>query len=172
MFWKNIFIIICIILLSLTLNAENKKSPYLLDLKQSFASFTQSISFENKSIEERWQLMDRIIAYSFVVDKCNDLYPLYTPLKKSKFIMKNFLIQVSHNASGLMDYDLSLRKETIKNDIGRIINKILQPHIRIVCRNVSSFKDFSEEELEEDFSEEELEEYVVEEELEENVVIE
>jgi len=163
MFWKNIFIIICIILLSLTLNAENNKSPYLLDLKQSFASFTQSISFENKSIEERWQLMDRIIAYSFVVDKCNDLYPLYTPLKKSKFIMKNFLIQVSHNASGLKDYDLSLRKEKIKNDIGRIINKILQPHIRIVCRNVSSFEDFSEEELEEN---------VVEEELEENVVIE
>ena len=154
MFRKNIFIIICIILLSLTLNAKNNKSPYLLDLKQSFASFTQSISFENKSTEERWQLMDRIIAYSFVVDKCNDIYPLYTPLKKSKFIMKNFLIQLSHIASVLKDYDLSLRKETIKNDIGRIINKILQPHIRIVCRNVSSFEDFSEEELEENEEEE------------------
>ena len=177
MFWKNIFIIICIILLSLTLNAENHKSPYLLDLKQSFASFTQSISFENKSTEERWQLMDRIIAYSFVVDKCNDLYPLYTPLKKSKFIMKNFLIQVSHNASGLKDYDLSLRKETIKNDIGRIINKILQPHIKIVCRNISSFEDFSEEELEEneeELNEEELEykKFLEKKELEENVVIE
>ena len=48
----------------------------------------------------------------------------------------------------------------------------MQPHIKIVCRNISSFEDFSEEELEEDFSEEELEENVVEEELEENVVIE
>ena len=159
MFRKNIFIIICIILLSLTLNAKNNNSP-LLDLDQSFAGFTQSISFENKSTEERWQLMDRIIAYSFVVDKCNDLYPLYTPLKKSKFIMKNFLIQVSHIASGLKDYDLSLRKDTINSEIGRIINKISQPYLRKICRNVSSFEDFAEEELEEN-SEEELEENVV-----------
>ena len=172
MFWRTCIFFVFLASCILSLSAKSNNSPYLLDLDQSFMEFIESISFKNKSSEERWQLMDRIIAYSFVVDKCNDLYPLYTPLKKSKFIMKNFLIQVSHNAPGLMDYDLSLRKETIKNDIGRIINKILQPHIRIVCRNVSSFEDFSEEELEEDFSEEELEENVVEEELEENVVIE
>ena len=149
MFWRTCIFFVYLASCILSLSAKSNNSPYLLDLDQSFAGFTQSISFENKSTEERWQLMDRIIAYSFVVDKCNDLYPLYTPLKKSKFIMKDFLIQVSHIASGLKDYDLSLRKDTINNEIGRIINKISQPYLRTICRNVSSFEDFSEEELEE-----------------------
>ena len=120
----------------LSLSAKSNDSPYLLDLDQSFMEFIESISFKNKSSEERWQLIDRIVAYSLVIDRCNEVYPLYTPLKKSQFIIKE-VIQSSLESSGLKDYDLSLRKNSIDTEVGRAIYKISQPYLKSVCQNVS-----------------------------------
>ena len=151
MFWKNIFIIICITLLSLTLNAKNNNSPYLLDLDQSFMEFIESISFKNKSSEERWQLMDRIVAYSLVIDRCNATYPLYTPLKKSQFIIQE-VIQSSLKSSGLKDYDISLRKNSIDTEVGGAIYKISQPYLKRICKNISMLH---EDVIEENITDEE-----------------
>ena len=88
-----------------------------MDLDQSFMEFIESMSFKNKSSEERWQLMDRIIAYSLVIERCNEVYPLYTPLKKSQYIVQE-VIQSSLKSSGLKDYDISLRKNSIDTEVG------------------------------------------------------
>ena len=129
----------------LSLSAKSNDSPYLLDLDQSFMQFIESISFKNKSSEERWQLMDRIVAYSLVIDRCNATYPLYTPLKKSQFIIKD-VMQLSLKSSGLKDYDISLRKDSINIEIGRAIYKISQPYLKRVCQNVSILHDHVVEE--------------------------
>ena len=80
--------------------------------------------------------MDRIVAYSLVIDRCNVTYPLYTPLKKSQFIIQE-VIQSSLESSGLKDYDLSLRKKSIDTEVGRQIYKISQPYLKRICQNVS-----------------------------------
>ena len=136
MFLRTCFVAFYFSICSLSLSAENNNSPYLLDLDQSFMEFIESISFKNKSSEERWQLMDRIVAYSLVIDRCNATYPLYTPLKKSQFIIQE-VIQSSLESSGLKDYDLSLRKNSIDTEVGRQIYKISQPYLKRICKNIS-----------------------------------
>ena len=151
MFLRTCFIAFYFSICSLSLSAESNNSPYLLDLDQSFMEFVESISFKNKSSEERWQLMDRIVAYSLVIDRCNATYPLYTPLKKSQFIIQE-VIQSSLKSSGLKDYDISLRKNSIDTEVGRAIYKISQPYLKRICQNVSTLH---EEVIEESNTDEE-----------------
>ena len=145
MFLRTCFIAFYFSICSLSLSAESNNSPYLLDLDQSFMEFIELISFKNKSSEERWQLMDRIVAYSLVIDRCNVTYPLYTPLKKSQFIIQE-VIQSSLKSSGLKDYDISLRKNSIDTEVGRAIYKISQPYLKRICQNVSILHDLVVEE--------------------------
>ena len=151
MFLRTCFVAFYFSICSLSLSAENNNSPYLLDLDQSFMEFIESISFKNKSSEERWHLMDRIVAYSLVIDRCNATYPLYTPLKKSQFIIQE-VIQSSLKSSGLKDYDLSLRKNSIDTEVGGVIYKISQPYLKRICKNISMLH---EEVIEENITDEE-----------------
>ena len=151
MFWRTCIFFIYLASCILSLSAKSNNSPYLLDLDQSFMEFIESISFKNKSSEERWQLMDRIVAYSLVIDRCNATYPLYTPLKKSQFIIQE-VIQSSLESSGLKDYDLSLRKNSIDTEVGGAIYKISQPYLKRICKNISMLH---EEVIEENITDEE-----------------
>ena len=151
MFLRTCFIAFYFSICSLSLSAESNNSPYLLDLDQSFMEFIELISFKNKSSEERWQLMDRIVAYSLVIDRCNATYPLYTPLKKSQFIIQE-VIQSSLKSSGLKDYDISLRKNSIDTEVGRAIYKISQPYLKRICKNISRLH---EDVIEENITDEE-----------------
>ena len=151
MFLRTCFVAFYFSICSLSLSAESNNSPYLLDLDQSFMEFIELISFKNKSSEERWQLMDRIVAYSLVIDRCNATYPLYTPLKKSQFIIQE-VIQSSLESSGLKDYDLSLRKNSIDTEVGRQIYKISQPYLKRICKNISMLH---EDVIEENITDEE-----------------
>ena len=154
MFWRTCIFFVYLASCILSLSAKSNNSPYLLDLDQSFMEFIESISFKNKSPEERWQLMDRIVAYSLVIDRCNATYPLYTPLKKSQFIIQE-VIQSSLKSSGLKDYDISLRKDSINIEIGRAIYKISQPYLKRICHKVSVLQNTIKENSVEEKTEEE-----------------
>ena len=151
MFWRTCIFFVYLASCILSLSAKSNNSPYLLDLDQSFMEFIESISFKQKSSAERWQLMDRIVAYSLVIDRCNATYPLYTPLKKSQFIIQE-VIQSSLESSGLKDYDLSLRKNSIDTEVGRQIYKISQPYLKRICKNISRLH---EDVIEENITDEE-----------------
>ena len=49
MFWRTCIVSIYLASCILSLSAKSNNSPYLLDLDQSFAGFTQSISLKIKS---------------------------------------------------------------------------------------------------------------------------